>query len=132
VTSFGHSAGGYGALHFGVDRQAERILALSCVTNVSPEFAAESGDPRAKVVARRIGRSAPKTLQSFKHRFNGEQSIPPIDLVYSQGSMYDRIHAEHLGDAPGVTLHPIQGVERHSLFTYLHARGALEGHLFAS
>ncbi len=125
LTVMGTSAGGQGALNYGLDLGAERILCFSPPTNTTADFMENAGDTRAKTVVRRLNLLAPAPLLDVRSRFAACPPRGPVDIVFGAENRIDRAHAENLRGLPNVHLHPITGLEAHGSILETIARDAL-------
>lgn len=108
IFTFGTSAGGYGAIRYGLMLNAEAIICFSTVTCIHPD------EPRAKLLQKRILQIC--SLDEFDLRLNFqkyENSSTRVFMYYGDQMQQDRIQAEMLASVRNVTLHPVSGYKGH-------------------
>ncbi len=120
VLCLGNSSGGYGALAYGLDLQAEAALNFVGPVNLEPDFntylnradaaeAMRSQFPDLPLDLRAAYLAAPRRPRSF--------------LVYGEQCWDDRLHAEHMAGVPGAALVPVAGLEGHGSIPELIRQG---------
>jgi hypothetical protein len=87
----------------------------------------EYGDPRVKILIRRLRRYMPPEVLDMKLFLPRLRTPPQIEMFYGADNKYDRLHAEHLGDLPFVHLHPIPGWTDHAVLGHLIENELLAG-----
>jgi hypothetical protein len=119
--TFGSSAGGYGAISYGLMLEAEAILCFSTVTHIHPL------ESRAKLLQKKILKI--RSLEEFSLLNvlqNPKFGKPPIFLYYGEQMDEDRIQAEILGELENVSLHPVAGLKSHlSIARFVHEKRLL-------
>ncbi|WP_019620884.1 tetratricopeptide repeat protein [Amphritea japonica] len=110
LITFGTSAGGYGALRYGVELGAEKILGFSAPTNITEGFLANDG--RGQVVTRRFKRLEADALD-IKGVIRKTNYSGKIELYYAENHPQDSMHALYLADEPTVALRPLKGLDVH-------------------
>ena len=123
----GHSMGGFAAILFGATLGADRVLAFSPQTFVSPLLRVRHRDNRwARQILRMYARHGlarrSYNLRSVLKRTN---RAGRIDLFHGDGSRFDTAHVAHLADLPGVAVTVVPGA-RHGAVKHLRESGALE------
>lgn len=113
----GTSGGGYAALRYGLELEADRIVVISGGTVCDPQDMARLGDSRAPLIARRaVERAGPDDFTAPVHSIIADyDKHPEITLHFSAGMEIDRAHAGLLAGYPGVTLAPCDGDTRHNI-----------------
>lgn len=86
----GSSAGGYPAIRYGLELEAEKILCFSGPTNLTAEFLANDG--RGAIVSRRLQTLPRKDLDLKPHVINA-QGRARIHLIYGDAHPQDSMHA---------------------------------------
>jgi tetratricopeptide (TPR) repeat protein len=123
LCAIGMSAGGAAALRYGVELRAARISSFAGPTRI--------GDPtlidvRHRIVERRLAEAGLNEPLDIREFLISRRSSARIDLVYGAGMPRDRGYALHLGDLPGVTLHPQPGQDCHNIIPQLAKTGQLK------
>lgn len=121
VHTVGNSAGGMGALSYGLDMGAEKILAFSAPLALFEDTLEH--DNRASHLNQRILK-LPADIRDFRARLDKAEGASEVHVYYGGDMREDRFHALHLRDRPGVHLHSLPGMEGHgSLFQIAHTQG---------
>ncbi len=132
LTTIGLSAGGIGAINFGLALRADRILCFSTPTTIVQPFLDNIKDHRGRLVLARLNKFVPPDLLDPRRRIMARDNPTRIDLVYGQAMRLDRAHAERLRGFPGVTLYGLEGYAAHTSLNELILRDAfldtLKGH----
>lgn len=121
----GSSAGGYGAMIYGLALGAERIVCLAAPTCMTEEFAREHGDTRGPMVRRKILEIPDPFGHDLRNRLVRAHVPQGVWMYFGAQSPIDRAHAEHLADLPDVVLKPLENFDRHNLVVPLILRGEL-------
>lgn len=123
VHTIGNSAGGIGAVSYGLDLRAKTVLAFSAPVAVTR--AAADMDRRTAVFAERLlGPSVPAERRDLRARAEASRGSTRIHLYYGEEMPEDRYHAATLEGVPGVELHPLQGLGGHgALFRMANKHG---------
>lgn len=124
VTTIGNSAGGTGALNFGLALPADRVLCFSTPTTIGQPFLDDINDRRGRLVLARLNKLVPQHLLDPRARLEAQSDPVRVDLVYGQNHPLDRPHAERLRGLPGVRLYGLGGSDRHASLTDVILRGA--------
>jgi len=125
LTMFAASAGGFGALHYGITLGADRVLCLSGVTTVDRAFLDRAGDRRGRALLYRLEKAMPPHLARVRTRLEACNAPPRIDMVYGADHPEDRAQAEDLRGLPGVRLYPITGLAQHTTQNFLRDAGMM-------
>ena len=125
LVTIGSSAGGFGAINYGVELGAERIVGFSSPTDIRTEFLRAVGDARALVLTARLNRQFPPRELMCRERIEAAGYTGRITLHYGADMPTDRAHAEQLAGLAGVSLRPEPGCDQHGLIPYLMAEGRL-------
>jgi hypothetical protein len=121
MVALGPSAAGFTAIRVGVDIAADSVVAAGAVTSLSPE--AMRADGRMPGTRSRLLECVPEQARDLKPDLVALGGRTRIHLFYGDSNREDRMHAHHLADAPGVTLHPIADLGMHDPFGELLLRG---------
>jgi hypothetical protein len=115
----GQSAGGYGALRYGLDLAADGVLAFS------PTMASMVGERRWQKVAAGVGGTLQRDDVDVGRLYAaaGSAGTPVVQVVYGAGNRADRLIAEHLGALPKVKGLPLSGVSSHGTMKDLVVSG---------
>lgn len=126
IFTIGTSGGGFGALRYGIELNAENILLYSPPTNLQMSFLRENNDFRARAVIRRVNRDlTPEQLDMYALLKNSPHK-PRIDAYFSADNPGDRAQVMNIADLPNVYSHQIEGVEDHDTISSAFARGYLQ------
>jgi acyl carrier protein len=109
----GSSDGGYAAIRYGVTLGADRIMSFDGPTHSAPAL-----DDLAVLTTRLAARHSSEQADLRKF-LCGQAYSSRISLWYGEGSSRDKMHALHLSDCNGVTLHPVAGVNAHNVLRWL-------------
>jgi hypothetical protein len=118
---FGNSAGGYGALRYGLDLGAERVLGMGAPTDLRPDTLA--ADARGRAVCLRLEKRVPEMAVDLRPLFESAPRRPRVDLWYGDDMPQDTLHAENLRGVDGVGLHDIAGCAQHDILWHLVGEG---------
>jgi hypothetical protein len=109
--AFGPSSGGFSALRFGLDLEAQAVLSMSGPTDLDVPDPAHR-DPRLLIFYRDLPRFAVDLLPLYRasvHR-------PRLVMCYGQLNDYDRQMAERMTELGETALAPFDGFAGHSTF----------------
>lgn len=124
----GTSAGGFGAIRYGLRLKAARIMAVS--PPVSFRVVDEFGDSRARMFVQRMyslfGKEEDLDLSRDVAAAGGHSRL---DVWFGAQSRTDAAHAQMLDGLPGVTLHPLEGNSEHTVFPDIIENGGFEAFL---
>lgn len=126
LSTFGSSAGGFGALLYGILLGADRVLALSPPVTTLRDVSHRLNDYRARALLKRLELrlgDGVRDIRQILERHTGP--VPRIDLVYGADNKIDHAHATHLADLPGVHLYPLDGVDTHNTNGLLSSLGLM-------
>jgi hypothetical protein len=121
VVTLGPSAAGFTAIRAGIDIGADAVVAAGAVTSMTAD--AMHADGRMPGTRSRLLESVPEQARDLKPDLVAHAGRARIHLFYGDSNREDRMHAHHLGDVPGVTLHPIADLGMHDPFGELLLRG---------
>ncbi len=111
----GSSGGGYGAIRWGLEVGARKVIGFSTPTTVRADFGRVTGDERAKILIRRVQNAVPLPEQDLAGLSRAKSGTTSIDLLYGADNRIDSLHARNLEGIAGVSLHPLEGVQDHSI-----------------
>jgi hypothetical protein len=123
VFCLGYSAGGFAALHYGLELGADAVLSIAGVVNLTPGFTG-AGDFRSEAYRKHPISAHPVDLRALYQR--AARPVPSL-LVYGDGSASDRKHAEYLAGLPGVRGLAIENCAHHHVVMELIRRGEFAG-----
>jgi hypothetical protein len=112
ILCYGDSAGGFSALHYGVDLGAEAVLGTGAITNVALEFNAKLRQVRRIMP---LHRHFPGLSVDLRERFAAVRQPPRTLLVYAENNWDDRLHAWHLSNLSCVTLRKVPNYAKHNV-----------------
>jgi hypothetical protein len=107
VLCLGQSAGGFGALHYGLKLGADGIMTFS--PKILPVVAGRTRDR----IGTRIGRPLTEDETNLRHQIASAERAPHIEIVYGTENVADVASARHLFGLPRVVERPLQGVSNH-------------------
>jgi hypothetical protein len=111
IVCYGNSAGGFAALHYGLDLGAESVLAMNGPTNLDVGF---NTHLRMYRTAKRVGEEVPDAVTNLRSAYEAAADPPRALLVYGNGQWDDRLQAEDMAGLPTVTLCPMEKVKEHN------------------
>ncbi len=124
----GASAGGLGALNYGMELGAERIVVFSGGTMGTSEDMNAINDKRVPQLAAAFDKIDP--TDNFKRPIRDvladADAPPPIRMVFPELNHADRVQAEDISSFCNVTLMPIAGQRRHPTIWPFLARSGPE------
>ncbi|HWE44923.1 MAG TPA: hypothetical protein VG407_02755 [Caulobacteraceae bacterium] len=123
VFTVGNSAGGIGALSYGVDLNAAHIIGFS--TPVSITRAAANMDRRTQVFADRMLSGVPEPRRDLRARLAARKDMGQTHLFFGSDMPEDRMHAQSLLGVDGVSLYPLPGLAGHGALFRLAQNGDL-------
>ena len=129
VHTVGNSAGGIGALTFGIDLNAAQIVGFSAPISITR--AAANMDRRTQVFAERLLGGVPESRRDLRARLMARTDGGQTHLFYGSDMPEDRMHAQTLIGVDGVTLYPLPGLAGHGALFRLAQNGDLRK-LFAN
>lgn len=131
ILCMGTSAGGFAAIRYGLLTGASRVLGFGALTILTAERTERRADGRAPGLAERLLGEVREELGDCRV-WLGERTLPmPLDLYYGDAMPNDTFHARHLEGLPGVTLHPIHGLDVHGAVRDLDRKGDMPAILAA-
>lgn len=119
----GSSAGGFGAIRFGLRLGADKVLCASTPTTGNTDFLATAGESRARLLTHRMLSRFPQQALDLRAELQAMGHRCRVDLWFGADCPMDVAHASHLAGYPGVHLRPIEGLDRHESFASIVARG---------
>ena len=123
IYAIGHSSGGFGAIRYGVELNARRIVCFSAKTSILSE-----PTPQFRILLRiatnRYRASLSPHLTNLRSFLEKTGNSSELHLYYGDGEETDRAEAFHLHGLPGVSLHQVAGVSEHNVIRPLVERGA--------
>jgi len=119
----GMSGGGYGAIRYGIDLNAEAILGFGAATTIDKDL--RQFDARGPSVIYQIEKHVPEMLINLRTLLEDHPSPPKIHLYYGDEMKEDHGHATNLDGIPGTTLIPEAGFGNHHIAGKLLAEGRL-------
>jgi tetratricopeptide (TPR) repeat protein len=125
------SGGGMGGLTWAQELKAERVLMMSSPTALTAEHMTEENlffDP-TPVLERFQKQFSPSELDNAPMLYAQKEPMK-VWASYGADHKFDRLMAERIADAPGVTVVPIQGWAKHGVSAPLIASGEFEQILF--
>lgn len=123
IYCLGNSIGGYAALRYGLELEAEAVLAFSAATKLDPVLAAAIG---VSDLQRYFDEDA-SLGADLKQLYAEATNRPRVILAYGELHANDASQAQHFADLPDVTLHPVPGYDRHEVVSQLIATGMFPG-----
>jgi tetratricopeptide (TPR) repeat protein len=107
VSAIGNCDGAFAAMRYGIELGAERVIAFDPPTHHSDEIVPRLEQAR-NFKRRRLAAAVPDMtdLRPFLLAANGRTQI---EILFREDEARERSHAQHVADAPGVTLVPVAG-----------------------
>jgi hypothetical protein len=124
ILCYGNSGGVFAALHYGLDLESEAVLCLSGITNLGTEF---NSRLRSAASIAQLNRALPSQIVDLRRAYRAAKRPPRARVVYAVNNWDDRLHAEHMGDLPTVTLQAVPDTGSHNVIADLIYRGEYEG-----
>jgi hypothetical protein len=123
ILCYGNSGGVFAALHYGLDLESQAVLCLSGITNLSNEF---NSRLRSAGSIAQLNRALPGQIVDLQRAYRAAKRPPRARIVYSEDNWDDRLHADHMGDLPTVTLQAVPDTASHNVIADLIYRGKYE------
>lgn len=123
IICFGNSGGGFAAIRYGIDLNAEKIIGINGVTNVCRDFMIADG--RAKIVINRMQKYPEKYKNLRLYIEENPEYTGTITMYYSELVGHDKLQTLNLEGVEGVELRPIVGNGSHDLLGDLEGKGQL-------
>ena len=121
ILCVGNSAGGFPALHYGIELGAEAVLAFATPTSLVRSFNAGC---TWIVLANHIAKNVPEFSElDLRTLYVQVERAPRVRLVYGANNQNDRLHAEHMEELPSVTSQKLEGYGGHNVMIELITRG---------
>ncbi len=115
ICTFGNCAGGFGALRYGIELNAARIITFGAPTH-SPHETPEKFEQARNFSRTRLTTRVPAGMSDLRPFLQQHSYHTQIDMFYDADDPRDTLHATHLADQSGVTLHPRRGQNMSNLF----------------
>ncbi|WP_028029763.1 hypothetical protein [Gemmobacter nectariphilus] len=122
----GTSAGGFGAIRYGLRLEAEKVLCASPPTSCTADFLASAEDKRGRLLMRRLWAQFDAAELDVEPDLRAASGRCQVDVWHGADYPIDVAHAAHLAGCPGVHLRPIAGLDQHSSFAQIVINGALQ------
>lgn len=124
ILCYGNSAGVFGALQYGVALEAEAVVCLSGLVNISPEFNTHSTMSEKR---RLLSKELPSrgVDPDARRAYQAAQRPPRTLMLFGSSNWDDRIQAEHMASLPTVTLRAVESAE-HNIIIELILRGEFD------
>ncbi len=106
IYCYGASMGGFGALRYGLDLGARRVLAIETMTST------KGGLCRAQDEGWLADKLGPLAVD-LRTLYRQHPTPPPATLYYGADNRRDAIHAERFADVPGARVVPVPGSADH-------------------
>ena len=121
LITVGGSATGYTAIRTALDLDADGALVFGAQTFMTPN-ASFALARSAHTLTKMIEHIRPM-MKNLRPLIEAKAHAPRIEIFFSAQNRRDRMHAGNIAGLPGVTLHPIEGIERHDCLTEMAHRG---------
>ena len=119
VVCYGNSLGGYGALRYALELQAEAVLAFSSPTNLDPNFG-------TSLVLELLSKGIITAGLDLRPLYENAGYASRAHLVYGELHASDRAQAENFSGLPTVSLDMVRGWESHAVFIHTLLSGRYE------
>ncbi|HLH89660.1 MAG TPA: hypothetical protein VKX28_14495 [Xanthobacteraceae bacterium] len=116
IYCYGASMGGFGALRYGLDLGARRVLAIETMTTVKGDVCRAQDE---HWLADKLGPLA----VDLRALYRQHPAPPPATLYYGADNRRDTLHAERFADVPGARVIPIAGSGDHDCLGKLMGGG---------
>lgn len=123
VHTIGNSAGGIGAVSYGIDLNARTILGFSAPVSITRQAA--DMDRRTAVFAERLLGDVPPERRDLRGRLEKLDGKTDVHLYYGSEMPEDQWHAQTLEGVKGVTLHALPGLGGHGALFRMSETGGL-------
>ena len=123
VACLGSSGGVFGALRYAIACNADTVLCFSGPVNLRPDFNAFSVYERS---VSRLASGLSEAELDARDFYLKVPNPPRVRMVFGDSYWDDRIHAEHMGALPCVTLQPVDDFGEHNVTPELIKRGQFE------
>ena len=107
IICLGQSSGGYGALRYALELDADHVLAFS------PSFVGLLGSPTRQEIAGRTGRIFEEASVDLRRLYGDRDRTPHLEIVYGEENRYDKLSAVALGTIRHASVQALPGVSRH-------------------
>lgn len=123
IHCIGNSAGGMGAVSYGLDLNADQILGFSAPVALLDKT--NDFDRRTAVFNERMMKNVPEARRDLRTRVDAHRGDTHIHLYYGEEMPEDRYHAAALEGARNVRLHPLPGLAGHGALFNMAQKGQL-------
>ena len=123
VHTLGNSAGGMGAVTYGLDLNADQVLGFSAPVALLDKT--DQVDRRTVVFNQRMMKYVPEARRDLKARIEGQAGDTHIHLFFGEEMPEDRYHAASLEGARNVHLHALPGLAGHGALFSMGQTGKL-------
>jgi len=123
VHTLGNSAGGMGAVSYGLDLGANQIIGFSAPVSLLDKVA--QIDRRTAVFNERLMKYVPEPRRDLRARIDAHTGDTHVQLFYGEEMPEDRFHAAALEGARNVSLHPLKGMAGHGALFSMAQSGKL-------
>ncbi|MBX7248141.1 MAG: hypothetical protein K1X35_03725 [Caulobacteraceae bacterium] len=123
VFTLGNSAGGIGAVSYGLELGARAVLGFSAP--VALLDSTDQIDRRTAVFNQRLKTNVPVPLRDFRTRLEEAEGDTEVHLYYGEEMPEDRYHAAFLEGVRNVRLHPLSGLAGHGALFNMAQSGKL-------
>ena len=120
ILCLGNSSGGYGAMLYGLQLGAEKVVSFSGAASLDPGFNLHLNRAEAALT---VKQAFPDAKLDLREAYLTALRPPRTVVVYGAQAWDDRIHGEHLAGAPGIELLPIEDYAGHGTVAELVHRG---------
>ena len=120
IYCYGASMGGFGALRYGLDLGARRVLAMETTTSMKGDVYPA---PDETWLARKLGDLA----VDLRSLYLQAPARPQATLYYGALNGRDAAHAERFADVPGARVVAVEGSGDHDCVKLAHRRRTLRG-----
>jgi hypothetical protein len=128
VSCLGVSSGSYAALKFGLHMGAKAVLGIGTPTTNRPEDYPEEYSLTMNRYPQMLElmKTDPMVAEDMAAAYRAAKSPPKVTLAYGDGNARDKWSSERMADIPGVTMHSVEGWQKHVLWMELVRSGAAE------
>jgi hypothetical protein len=126
IICYGNSGGIFGALDYGLELGAEKVLCMAGPTNLVP---ASNIHTTYKAKALALKSQFPNACLDMRAAYSRAVNPPSVCIVYGNNSWDDRIQAERMSTLSCVTLYGIKDSGAHNVIIDVIRRGEYEDFL---
>ena len=117
---YGNSSGGFAAILYALQLEADAVLAMGPPTNMTPEF---NEHLLMADVSKQLRASYPGGPLDLRPLWQAAERPPRLTIVRGQHNWDDRLYADHLADLANIEVREVAGYPGHQVVLELLLRG---------